>query len=299
MKVLAFGEILWDVIDGHEHLGGAPFNFAAHSAQCGNESYIVSRLGTDPRGVRAFQQFKTHRVNPRFVQWDEGHATGTVDVTLTNGQPDYIIHENVAYDFIDPHHVLTFLNDPRVDVFYFGSLVQRKDVSARALDVLLESLKARYIFYDVNLRKHCFTEGIIRKSLDACNVFKLNNEELPVISKMLMGEDLPMEKFIESLMVEHPKIKTVIVTAADKGCYVFEKSKPMTHVAGVPVKVADAVGAGDAFSAAFMHMLGRYGDALRAAQVANKVGAFVASKHGPIPMYSPDITALLNGSDVV
>lgn len=299
MKVLAFGEILWDVIDGREHLGGAPFNFAAHSAQCGNESYILSRLGADPRGIRAFQQCKTHGVNQHLVQWDEARATGTVDVTLTNGQPDYIIHENVAYDFIDAQHLFTSFPHQEIDIFYFGSLAQRNAVSARALDWLFKNLKARYFFYDVNLRKKCFTEEIIRKSLAHCNVFKLNNDELPVLAEILFKEAYSMDQFVQVLKSAYPNIKTTIITAAEKGCYVFDDSNGKAMVPGVPVKVADAVGAGDAFSAAFMHMLGNYGNVLRAAQVANKVGAFVASQHGPIPKYSDEIVSVLNGSKPV
>lgn len=296
MKVLAFGEILWDVIEGNEHLGGAPFNFAAHSARCGNESYIVSRLGADALGMRAYNQCKMHGVDQRFIQWDEHNPTGTVDVTLTNGQPDYVIHENVAYDFITASHAIENIRQLQPDIFYFGSLAQRKEVSAKALDSLISTLKCRYIFYDVNLRKSGFSEVIIRNSFKVCNVFKLNNDELPVISKILTGEFLSMEDFVRALSSRFPNIRIVIVTAAEKGCYLFESGRGMHSVPGVPVKVADAVGAGDAFSAAFMHMLGNYGDALMAARVANRVGAFVASKHGPIPEYSDEIREILRGS---
>jgi fructokinase len=294
MKVIAFGEILWDVIEGEEHLGGAPFNFAAHSAQCGNEAYIVSRLGTDHRGVSAFSKCKSYGVRQDFIQWDENRATGTVDVTLTNGQPDYIIHESVAYDFIDARQLLTNLNELKTDVFYFGSLAQRNQVAQRTLHQILASVPAKYIFYDVNLRKAGFTETIVKSSLKVCNLFKLNNDELPVISKMIAGNVLAMEEFSRTVTSLYPNIKTIIITAADKGCYVFEPSKGLLYIPGIPVQVADAVGAGDAFSAAFMHMLANFGDTLRAAQIANQVGAFVASKNGAIPTYSTEIKNLLN-----
>jgi fructokinase len=293
MKVVAFGEILWDIIEGKEHLGGAPLNFAAHAAQCGNESYIISKLGTDYRGVLAFNTCKAYGVKSDFIQWDEQYATGTVDVTLTNGQPDYVIHENVAYDFIDSRQLVSSLTTQSVDVFYFGSLAQRNNASRDALTFLIGNLKAKYIFYDVNLRKGGFTKTIIDSSLKLCNVFKLNTDELPILSKMLVDQELSMEAFIRALNAKYPNIRMVIVTAADKGCYVFDEKSEATHVAGFPVIVADAVGAGDAFSAAFMHMVGNFGDVLKAAQVANRVGAFVASQAGPIPSYSNEIKTLL------
>lgn len=297
MKVVAFGEVLWDIIEGDEHLGGAPFNFAAHSAQCGNESYIISRLGTDARGIAAYAKCKTYGVKQDLIQWDEVRATGTVDVTLTNGQPDYVIHENVAYDFINTQHLTAMLHDRRVDVFYFGSLAQRSEISAAALKFLLSTLEPRYIFYDVNLRKGGFTAEIIRRSLSACNVFKLNGDELPIISEMLTGKTQNTDDFAVALTKTYPNITTIIITAAEKGCVVVDRASGKVVVPGVPVKVADAVGAGDAFSAAFMHMLANFGDSFRAAQIANKVGAFVASMSGAIPRYSHEIKKMLEGNE--
>jgi fructokinase len=305
MKVLAFGEILWDIINGIEHLGGAPFNFAAHAAQCGNESYMISRLGKDALGKRAFQLSKEYGVDTTFIQWDDLFPTGTVDVTLTNGQPDYFIREQVAYDHISARDIVTSLKDLQFDVFYFGSLSQRSPVSAEALFAILSSNRFKHIFYDVNLRKNGFTENVIRKSLAACTIFKLNSDEVNVISKLLWDSVLPVEQFCFSLKSRFPNINLVVVTASEKGCYVFEDH--LITVPGTLVEVSDAVGAGDAFSAAFMHVYASTGDAFKAAQVANKVGAFVATKHGAIPVYSTAIAAMLKlnhgrvaaGEDVV
>ncbi len=50
MKIVSVGEILWDLVEGREFLGGAPLNFALHAAQLGHEVLMVSAVGDDDRG---------------------------------------------------------------------------------------------------------------------------------------------------------------------------------------------------------------------------------------------------------
>lgn len=284
MKVLAFGEILWDIIEGEQYLGGAPFNFAAHCVQCGNKASVISRVGNDLLGIRAYDECARHKVKPDFIQFDRRLPTGMVTVNLSMGQPDYVIHENAAYDFIEDSDVLQKLDHSSADVVYFGSLAQRNDKSRQTLYDLIARLKCKHIFYDVNLRKGGYNEAILRESLKFSTIFKLNLDELPVVSKIFIGTELQPEDFCRSITDMFPGIAIVIITASDKGCFIFDKK--FSYVAGVPVEVTDAVGAGDAFSAAFMHSYFRNEDALTAAKIANTVGAYVATKSGAIPTYS-------------
>ena len=292
MKALSFGEILWDIIEGNEHLGGAPFNFAAHVAQCGNQSFMISRLGRDFLGMKAYNRSKVHGVDVSLIQWDQTYPTGIVDVTLDNGQPDYVIRENVAYDFIEPNAPLKFLTDHVFDVFYFGTLAQRNEVSANTLLNILERNVFRHVFYDVNLRKKGFTDEIVKRSLSLSTIFKLNSDEVAVISKMLVGDALGHEDFCRCVQKLYPNILTVIITASERGCYVMHGGE-FVYVPGTPVKVVDAVGAGDAFSASFMHVFAATGNAVGAARIANTIGAFVATRSGAIPDYSPQVKKLL------
>ena len=295
MNVLAFGEILWDIIVGEEHLGGAPFNFAAHAAQCGNKSFIISRLGDDYLGMRAYNGCKAHGVDNSFVQWDEEVPTGVVDVALHNGQPDYHIRKNVAYDFIEYSAVCKAFENFTFDIFYFGTLVQRNEVSASTLKKILNTHRFKHIFYDVNLRKETFTEPAIRSSLEHCTILKLNAEEVPVLSKMLVGDQLGHEQFCACVAKLFSNVKIIIITAAEAGCYLYQ-DETLVHIDGVPVEVVDAVGAGDAFSAAFMHVFSLTHDAKSAAAAANKIGAFVAGKRGAIPEYSVEMREMLKAS---
>jgi len=287
MRILSFGEILWDIINGVEHLGGAPFNFAAHSAKCGNESFIVSRVGKDTRGVKAYNKCKEYGVNNSLIQFDQEHATGTVEVTLHDGQPDYIIFENVAFDFITLD-TLTNVDRKSFDIFYFGSLSQRNITSALTLRSIVKSFSFRHIFYDVNLRKGGYSKEILAQSMAVCSVLKLNIDEVPIISRFLFTGQSELESFCRAVIERFTTVSTIVITAADKGCYVFSEQR-MEYVPGKKVELKDAVGAGDAFSAAFMHVFSRGNNALAAAEIANSLGGFVASQAGPIPEYSSEI----------
>lgn len=293
MKSLAFGEILWDIIEGDPHLGGAPLNFAAHIAQCGAQSYIISRVGNDNLGKAAIARTKDNRVNTQFIQTDPAHETGTVKVTITDGQPDYIIRENVAYDYIEYNDQVKEISKLHFDLFYFGSLAQRNKVSAYTLNSILNENNFTDIFYDVNIRKDGFNGIILNDSLGHATIVKLNINELPQMSELIFNKILTSEEFCKGLTERFP-VRIIIITAAEKGCYIYT-NQHLSHVSGIKVEVADAVGAGDAFSAAFVYHFFKTKNAIKAASVANKIGAYVASKKGAIPPYSDEIKKMLKG----
>lgn len=291
MKSLAFGEILWDIINGDPHLGGAPLNFASHIAQCGAQSFIISRVGDDNLGKSAIARVKENRVNTQYIQVDPTHPTGTVKVSIEDGQPDYTIHENVAYDYIEYNEDVKNLSNLKFDLFYFGSLAQRHKVSAYTLNTVLNNNNFTDIFYDVNIRKDGFNGIILNDSLGYATILKLNVAELPIMSELVFEEVLSNEDFCKRL-TEKFAIRIIIITAAEKGCYIYT-NQHLSHVSGIKVEVADAVGAGDAFSAAFVSHYFKTKNAIKAASVANKIGAFVASKKGAIPPYSDEIKKML------
>lgn len=280
---MAFGEILWDIIDGQPHLGGAPLNFAAHLAKSGVQSEMISAVGTDYYGAEAKKRVKELSVGVDLVSELSEYPTGTVDVFLEDGQPDYLIHTNVAFD-----HIRVKKTDlEHYDLFYFGTLIQRETESRESLYRVLQHNNFDYIFYDVNLRKNCFNSETLKTSLGYANIIKLNMDEVHEIARLIWNQEMSLEGFLVRLNKEFsPRI--VIITDGGNGCYVFE-SNELKHVAGVKVKVKDAVGAGDSFSAAFMAKYMKSKDALLSAMVANKVGAYVASCEGAIPDYSKEL----------
>lgn len=292
MKVLAFGEILWDIIEKEEHLGGAAFNFIAHASQCGDDACIITRVGNDFRGMKALNRCRNFGVSEKYIQQDDLAPTGTVEVTLNNGQPDYHIVENVAWDNIAFTDELSNLQEENFDVFYFGTLAQRSKTSAATLDRVLKSVTFRQVFCDINLRKKGYDAASVDRSLAQCTIVKLNHEEVAVVSSLLGGRDTDLETFCAWIGKQYPRIGLVIVTAAEKGCYVYHQQR-LTEVSGVPVDVVDAIGAGDSFSAAFLHVFIRTGNPELAGRVANNVGAFVATQRGAIPTYPRELRRMI------
>jgi fructokinase len=291
MKVLSFGEILFDVIEDEYYLGGAPLNFAAHLAQCGVESYIFSKVGADELGAEALRQVRGLGVKTDFVEVDEAHATGTVEVLLNAGQPDYTIFENVAYDFITLDEKVEAFGKTEFDLLYYGTLAQRSTQSREALRQIIAQRKFKQVFYDVNLRKGFYNQEILENSLQHCTMLKLNDEEVKVLSQLLYQQELSMEEFSRKAVAAYG-IAIVIITAGAAGCYLYEGGQ-LLFVPGQAVVVADTVGAGDAFSAAFVYKYLSGASAVEAARAATRLGAYVASCRGPIPAYTSEIIKIL------
>lgn len=291
MRILSFGEVLFDIIEGEHYLGGAPLNFAAHLAQMGEASYIFSKVGRDTLGREALNKIQAIGVKSDLIQQDNQYPTGTVPVKIKKGQPDYTILEDVAYDFIDFSESEDLLHLQDFDVLYYGTLAQRHPVSKQALQELINCKTFKHIFYDINLRKDCYTPSIIQQSLQHCSIFKLNDEEIAVVSSLLYGKEFTMEEFVGLISTDF-QIGVIVITAGATGCYVYAQGE-LHFIKSYPTQVVDTVGAGDAFSAAFVSAYVRHHDPLRAADIANKLGAFVAGSRGPIPDYSPEIKKAL------
>ncbi|MDD4869408.1 MAG: carbohydrate kinase [Kiritimatiellae bacterium] len=289
IKLLSFGEVLWDIINGQAYIGGAPFNLAAHASRCGLESYLLTRVGTDELGNRVLVEMDRLNVFRQYVQNDHKHPTGTVTVSLSaSGQPSYVIHENVAWDCIDVNNnILSALVSECFDVICFGTLAQRKTIVRKSLVKVLEQLKDVPAFFDVNLRQNYYSLELLVAGLKRTTILKLNDAEVLVLSDLIFGRKMSGPEFVQILQKEFP-VQVVLLTMGEKGCLVAEKGTVET-LEGHRVKVADTVGAGDAFSAAFLAGWLRGKTAVEAAEMGNMLGAFVASRSGAIPEYSEEI----------
>jgi fructokinase len=289
MNVLCFGEILFDIIEGKAYPGGAPLNFAAHTARLGAHAYMMSRIGKDTLGEKALNHMQKWGIDTRFVQIDSTHQTGRVDVTLNNGQPSYTIHENVAFDYIDWEDSISS-NTP-FTFLYMGTLAQRNSESHSTLRKLIEKVEFQHVFYDINLRQKYFNREVIHESLLHTTIFKINDEEVEVITELLFGRQMTVEEFCVAV-AEKYTIRTIVITLGADGCYLYSKKK-LTKVPGIKVVVKDTVGAGDAFSAAFMFYYIATKDPMIAIQKANLLGSYVASCRGAVPEYSSDLIKTL------
>lgn len=286
MKIVSIGEVLWDILPPTEHLGGAPFNFAWHAHNLGHGVCFVSAVGNDQRGNRVLERMASSNLTTRFIRQTADHATGTVTVSMdSSGLPQYTIHRPAAYDFpaLSPRDFDVLLT-PEPDWIYFGTL-QQMSPSAHDLTIkLLTAAPAARRFYDVNLRADSFTPELVRTLARHAHVLKLNEQELPALQDIGGIQADSREQFCRNCLRLF-QLDVVCITLGHEGCALLMNHEYL-EAQGFPVKVADTIGAGDAFSAALLHGLNIGWPTARVAGFANRVGALVASRPGGTPKWT-------------
>ncbi len=286
MRIVAVGEILWDVFSESEHLGGAVFNLAAHARRLGHEVFFLSAVGEDERGRRALDRMGQLDLSARFVRRVPDQATGIVTVQLDDaGQPDFTIHRPAAYDFAElTEQELDELAAWRPDWLCFGTLHQMHPQARRLTQRLIQALEGARRFYDVNLRKRNYTPELVLQLLRLAQVVKLNQEEAQQIQQMLGRPCRPLRDFAAQFADEFGW-QAVAITRGAEGCALWVRGA-WTESPGYRVRVVDTVGSGDAFAAAFLHGLGAGWPPERIADFANRVGALVAARAGAVPEFT-------------
>ncbi len=276
--IVGIGELLWDVFpDGRKVPGGAPFNFAFHCHQFGQKAVIVSRLGNDDLGRELREAVKGFGLSDEFIQTDDQHETGTVQVTLTAGQPSYRITENVAWDALEWNELLQKLAH-NCRAVCFGTLAQRTQVSGTTIRRFVtesQSAKALRVF-DANLRQHYYSRDVLCASCELADIVKIADNEL---SKLL---ELDGVATIIELRQEFDLQAVYLTCGADGVCFA-SKDGEIGSVSGVPTQVIDTVGAGDAFTAAMVcgQLEGR--TVLECVRFANQYAAKVCEHRGATP----------------
>ncbi|MCR9155065.1 MAG: carbohydrate kinase [Bacteroidetes bacterium] len=280
-KILSYGEVLFDLIEGEAHLGGAPLNFAVNCSRLGADVKILSALGADNLAASAREQIVQFGLSTELIQERSDKATGQVSVSLHNGQPAYSIETDMAYDYISEKEALASMQHDHFDLFYFGSLAQRNGVSRDSLKRIIKEIRFKELFFDCNLRQGFYHRELIEDSLNCATILKLNDEELPIITKLLYHRNMRVAEACCALADTY-NLKLLILTAGSEGATVFHKSTPY-FVPALPIKVSDTVGAGDAFSAAFAINFLAGLSPKECLEAGNRLGAFVASQRGALP----------------
>lgn len=277
--VLAYGETLWDLLPTGAVLGGAPFNFAYRVNSLGNKGLIVSRLGKDDLGRKAFAKVAEVGMDTSFIQWDDEMPTGTVEVTLDeNSNPDYNIVPSVAYDRIEVADALVDLA-ASADCFCFGTLIQRSATARATLRALLDVSPGSLKLLDINLRKHCHTPETIALSLDEADILKLNDDEARYLGDALDIDSSDIGDFCRRMM-ERFRLSHCLVTLGERGAYAASSDSAEAYVPGYKVDVVDPCGSGDAFSAGFLHLCLAGRPLAECCRLANAMGAIVATQKG-------------------
>jgi len=286
LNIVSIGEVLWDVFGETEHLGGAAFNFAAHAKTLGHSVSFISAVGEDQRGQRILERMAAMGLPARFVREEKAHPTGLVTVNLdASGQPHFTIHRPAAYDF--PYLSegdIGVLSSSRPDWIYFGTLFQMSS-QAKALTLkVIDSNPPARRFYDVNLRENCYEAALVNELMSRATAVKLNDQEAKMIQAMFGWGYGSLEEFCRGT-AHRFGWEAVCVTRGEAGCVLLVRDN-YVEAKGYKVCVADTVGAGDAFAAAFVHGMGKGWPAEEVADFANRVGALVASRPGGTPPWT-------------
>lgn len=283
------GEALWDILPEGKKIGGAPANFAYHVSQFGLPSCVVSAVGDDSLGNEIVENLTSKGLNQLIARVP--YPTGTVQVEIDQaGIPQYDIKENVAWDNIP------FSNDleavaARTKAVCFGSLAQRNVVSRETinkfLDVMPQTADSLVVF-DVNLRQGFYNKDILCNSMTRCNILKINDEELVTVSRMFGYPGIDLQDKCWILLGKY-NLKMLILTCGVNGSYVFTPGNVSFQPTPL-VEVADTVGAGDSFTAAFIAGILKGKSVAEAHSCAVRTSAFVCTRKGAMPILPPELT---------
>lgn len=280
-RIVAIGEVLWDLLPEGKQLGGAPANFTYHCRSLGADACLVTRIGDDDLGHEVLERFRLLGLPNETVQIDDDLPTGTVDVALSaDGQPRFTIREHVAWDRItaDTHSLAAAAE---ADAVCFGSLAQRSESSRAAVRALVAAAPPRALrLFDVNLRPPFIDGDVIADSLALANALKLNDQELTELARMF-GLSSDVQRSLIQL-ADRFGLSLIALTRGANGSLLLEGGAWSDHP-GHAVAVRDTIGAGDAFSAALVvgSLSGRPLPEINGH--ANAVAGYVCSQPGGTP----------------
>lgn len=287
--VVGMGEALWDVLPEGKKIGGAPANFAYHVSQFGLPSWVVSAIGDDSFGREIVENFTSKGLNQLIAEVP--YPTGTVQVEIDPaGIPQYEIKENVAWDNIPYTARLEALAE-KTKAVCFGSLAQRNVVSRNTINRFLDAMPQNdesLVVFDVNLRQGFYSKEILCNSMKRCNILKINDEELVTVSRMFGYPGIDLQDKCWILLGKY-NLKMIILTCGINGSYVFTPGN-VSFQPTPKVEVADTVGAGDSFTAAFIASILKGKSVAEAHSLAVRTSAYVCTKKGAMPILPAEFT---------
>jgi fructokinase len=287
MRVASVGEVLWDVFPSGELLGGAPLNFTANLCRLGHQALLLTAVGQDARGRAVVARMQSIGVPTEGVQQCAELATGVALITVNErGEGSFSIPRPAAFDRVQ-------LSGPRLaqllalapEWLYYGTLVQTDAVMEQTVSVLAEALPAAGRFYDMNLRTGHWNLALVQRLSRGTTVLKLNLEEAETLHRLTGSGPFSLEAFCRRWASEYG-IAVLCVTLGEAGAVAWDASQnggKLHRAPGFQVQVADTVGSGDAFAAAFLHGYQLGWPMQRTLRFANALGALVASREGATP----------------
>jgi fructokinase len=290
LKTLSFGAVIWDGIGLESLLGGDSLNVTANLCKLGAESFLLTRLGNDEKGRLAKARIENLGIKMKYVQMDPHHQTGCSKVIFDeNHIPAYWFAEDASDEYITvDEELLANIRGEQFDIFWYSSYTQISTLSRTSLYQIIERGNFKLKFCDINIRRGFYPEDMLQSSFRFADILKMNDHEAALIAATLYEKDLAEEQLAQKIQNDFD-IQILCVTKGRKGCTIYDRTGGKRDMAAAPFDIIDTVGAGDAFSAAFLMQYYTTGDPIEAARQGNILGGFVASQHGAIPDFSETI----------
>lgn len=281
IKIVCFGEVLWDNLKDGRRLGGAPLNVCYHLNKRGIPSAIVSQVGNDENGRDILAEIDVLSVNRDYCYISNDKPTSTVEVHIEGDKINYEIVEEVAWDHIPFSEDLASLVN-NAEVLLYGSLVTRNEVSRNTLMQLLPH--AKFKVFDVNLRAPFYSKERIETLIKVSNLLKMNEDELEVLCDWWGIEVNDDAQRLKAILKKFESLQEIILTKGGDGASYCSRTKYVSAPAK-KIEVDDTIGSGDAFLATFLasKILGKtIPDAL---EDAINISGYIATKPGACPPY--------------
>lgn len=292
MKLISFGEIVWDVHGDNVSLGGAPLNLAVHVAMHGEEVMLVSAVGKDKLGYDAIEIAESYGVDIKNVKVLESCETSKCFVTDgENGLPSYRLEDNTAFDRIGMPDISEY-----ADVISFGTLSLRHESNREVIARMLKDIPHGNVFCDVNLRAPFYSADTVKYCLSSADIVKISDEELPEISRMIFGDYQGIDETAKRLSGSYDNIKLLVITLGAKGSMCLDvQSGRICRAEAKKVKAVSTVGAGDSFSASFLVRYMRGHSIADCLEYASEISAMVCSSEAAFSKDMAVLTDKLNG----
>lgn len=277
--IVAFGEIVWDILPNGKVLGGTPSNLVFRCNSFGDEGHLLSRVGDDELGNAAFERLAELNISDRNVQVDAEFPTGEVQVSFDeNGESKYKVKEDVAFDHIEFSAEALKLAR-QADCLCFGLLPQRYGLSKNTIRELINESPDSLHFFDLKLFEHFFDVKVVEQLLKVSNVVRIKEKEIAFLAQQLGIEFTSYNEFLEKLAAQY-KITLVIITLGKKGIMAYHKNEGLFSDSGYIVKMKDNIGSGMAFAAGFLHYYLNGKSLLESLKFGNAAGALNTTRRG-------------------
>lgn len=257
-NILVFGEILYDIYDDVAVIGGAPFNYSVQLSRLISKNdnlKFITALGKDDFSKDAFKFIENENIDSSLMQVIDNYETGKATVFMNENKiPDYIIHENVAWDNIEFNSDIEKALKEKYDLFYFNILSCRSEKSYNTLKNIFKNIDSKYKVCDVSFRKNYYTKEKIKEALEFINILKINDDELAIIKSLFYPNLQNDNEILLKKLNKDFNIDYIFLTLGKSGASSFYNSQYIFKPSN-KIKVVDTVGAGDSFCAALSYAI--------------------------------------------